>query len=110
VLVVCLTFAVGFFFSFSFSVKMRGYAAGPTLSPNFFIVMDRLYETLEERFKVWASMKKEHNKMFRKNERELRNLLTERMIVAYDLAAAFSYMHDSKYVRFPAPVVCDLIE
>lgn len=69
------------------------------LSTNFFIIMDRLYETLDVRMKQWSKKEKDNSGgMFGRgsNKLELDRLLLERLIVGYDLAAAFSYMHQNK--------------
>jgi hypothetical protein len=84
-------------------VKMRGIASEPRLSPNFFIVIDRLYATLGEKLIQWAAVEKRHRGRFfgiGSKQAEPQQLLLERLIVAYDLAAAFQYIHDRKYVDF----------
>lgn len=80
-------------------VKMRAVGSGPSLHHNFFIVMDRLYQTLDKRVKEWRdahrSAKGNIFGIGAKKE-ELRTLLLERMVVAYDLASAFEYMHENR--------------
>ena len=78
------------------------------LNREFFIIMDRLYATLSQRLKDWRSIKNEISKgtlsffgfgsasLYKKPE--MQQLTIERMTVAYDLAAAFRYMHDNKLV------------
>lgn len=81
---------------------MRGFASGPFLDPRFFIVMDRLYEILDAKIKRWAETESKHSGGLLGilgNKPVLNQLLIERLIVAYDLAAAFCYMHDNRYVR-----------
>ena len=92
-------------------VKMRGFASGPFLRPDFFIVLDRLYEILSQRVKVWkhalqnhASEKLWKTLLLRKGKKEqkqnvVQDILLERLVIAYDLAAAFAYMHQNQYVR-----------
>ena len=78
---------------------MRGIASGPTLSPNFFIIMDRLHETLTEKMEHWINLQgRNQGTVFGIGSRksQLEKLFQERMTVAYDLAAAFSYLHDRK--------------
>jgi hypothetical protein len=78
---------------------MRGMSTGDLLSPNFFIIMDRLYETLVEKVLFWSSEKAScKGGLFGIGAKslELDQLMVERLIVAYDLAAAFAYMHDHK--------------
>jgi serine/threonine protein kinase len=82
---------------------MRGIASGPALDTKFFIIMDRLRETLDVRAKTWAARYTESSKggLFRfgtTDATSLRQLLLERIIVAYDLSAALSYMHANKLI------------
>lgn len=82
-------------------VKMRAIASGSSLEPNFFIIMDRLYEILDHRFETWISTK-QRNKggLFGRgaNRDRLHDLLIERLTVAYDIAAALCYMHEHRLV------------
>jgi len=80
---------------------MRGMAAGPRLSAGFFIVMDRLYETLKQKIAFWKEFDSDNRGIFRivKNKSEDRRLLLERMIVAHDVAAAFWYFHTNRYAH-----------
>ena len=75
------------------------------VSDEFFIIIDRLCETLDARMDVWREeMKKQQNKLSifgpsNKNKKlVLEQLLVERLTVAYDLAAAFWYLHEHKLV------------
>ena len=63
-----------------------------------FFVMDRLFETLQQQIKIWAKQKKATSSMlgFKKDKLARQQILVERLIVAYDLAAAFSYIHENK--------------
>jgi serine/threonine protein kinase len=88
-------------------VKMRGvFKTDDPFDPDFFFVMDRLYGTLEDRFVEWrATMKKNkrgllRNMLARKTGKadSSKDLLIDRLVVAYDIAAAFRYMHDHKLV------------
>lgn len=81
------------------TVKMRGLPTGSPLDDGYFIVMDRLYGTLAERIQVWSDQKvKSKGKVFGfgSNKVALEHLLRERMTIAYDLAAAFWYLHQKK--------------
>ena len=62
--------------------------------------MDRLYETLDKRMKTWQKTKKTASGVFGigGDKSARRQLLVERLIVAYDLAVAFSYIHENKLV------------
>jgi hypothetical protein len=90
---------------------MRAVAAGSMLNPQFFIVMDRLYEILPEKIKQWSELAKKWGGTlgFGRNKLEMKHLLVERMIFSYDLAAAFWYMHENKYVSSPVREMAVLV-
>ena len=97
---------------------MRGYAKNPLLDPHFFIVMDRLYEILNHRIlewkmelqknspSIWQALLPHRRQRSNNNtaavagkderERVVHDIMVQRLIVAYDLASAFSYMHENK--------------
>ncbi len=90
---------------------MRGFATTPLLDPNFFIVMDRLYEILNHRILEWKTeLRKNSTSIWQailphrrslnhsKNSNSVHDVMVQRLIVAYDLASAFAYMHENKYV------------
>jgi len=95
-------------------VKMRGYSAGPRLDRHSFIILDRLYETLDEKIELWSKdVKDSHSvvksagalKSFFKGESSAakkhreeveQDILLQRMIAIYDLASAFAYMHQNQ--------------
>jgi serine/threonine protein kinase len=84
-------------------VKLRGIAKGPLCAPGFFIVLDRLHGTLDERLKAWRRLADRHGGCIRQlcsrtSRDALQYLLIERMTVAYDLAAAFFYLHEHRLV------------
>jgi hypothetical protein len=80
-------------------VKLRGIAAGDMVDEGFFIILDRLDETLDKRMLDWAvKEKKFHGKFLGRgrNPKALKELMISRMTVAYDLAAAFMYLHENR--------------
>lgn len=82
-------------------VKMRAVASGAPLNKSFFIVIDRLYDTLDKRIVTWLeTYNANKGGLFGRgaNKEELSKLMLQRLVVAYDLAAAFSYMHGHQYV------------
>jgi serine/threonine protein kinase len=84
-------------------VKLRGIAKGPLCAPGFFIVLDRLHGTLDERLKAWRRLADRHGGCIRQlcsrtSRDALQYLLIERMTIAYDLAAAFFYLHEHRLV------------
>jgi hypothetical protein len=91
-----LSFAI--LFVSSPSVKMRGNSSTPRIDPATFIIMDRLYGTLEDKIGEWATTKKENKgdcMGMGANVAALSQLSTERLVVAYDLTCAFRYLHTS---------------
>jgi hypothetical protein len=80
-------------------VRLRGVSSGNPLKPGYFLVMDRLYGTLDQRMNEWRKKQKECTGGFLglgKKKSMLKDLLVDRMTVAYDLAAAFFYLHENR--------------
>ena len=79
-------------------MKIKKIASGSSLSSGFFIVMDRLYETLKERMGDWKDAASESRGMlgFRSDKGEMKRIMLERLIVAHDLALAFWYFHENR--------------
>lgn len=80
---------------------MRGMAAGPLVDPDFFIILDRLFLTLDQKINEWFQLNKKYQGKFLgfgKKKRAIHDLMVDRMTVAYDLAAAFFYLHENRYV------------
>jgi hypothetical protein len=83
-------------------IKMRGMATGDLVNKDFFIILDRLHETLDKRINEWYKTDKENTKFSlspcgRKRKQEaVKELMIERLTVAYDLAAAFMYLHENR--------------
>lgn len=84
-------------------VKMRGLAADEALMTiDYFVVLDRLYGTLNEKMRDWLAASTKISGLFGigKNKMMLNDLMVERLLVAYDLAAALRYIHDQRYDLF----------
>ena len=82
-------------------VKMRGVAKGPMVDQDFFIILDRLIETLDKRMNTWFTLHRKYTTSFcdcGKNKKGLAEMQLEAMTIAYDLAAAFFYLHENRYV------------
>ncbi|GAX13043.1 hypothetical protein FisN_2Hh525 [Fistulifera solaris] len=80
-------------------IKMRATCLGKPFSPEYFVVLDRLYDIMGQRITKW---KKKQPKglgrmMDRKGKKELAFWL-ERVTVAYDLGCAIKYLHDSNII------------
>lgn len=78
-------------------IKMRAMATGPQADTSFFVLLDRLYDTLTVRLTKWKKRRFTGVKklMDRKGKRELAFWL-ERVTVAYDLTVALNHLHDMK--------------
>jgi serine/threonine protein kinase len=78
-------------------IKMRATARVAPYDGRYFIVMDRLYDTLETRIhKRWAAAAKFHKGPVGRlagGRKKASALYEERLVAAYDLAAAVQYMH-----------------
>uniref|UniRef100_A0A6U2AG01 Protein kinase domain-containing protein n=1 Tax=Pseudictyota dubia TaxID=2749911 RepID=A0A6U2AG01_9STRA len=82
-------------------VKMRALASVGHYREGNFLVLDRLYDTLEQRFKKW-------NRSYRKTKgimgsitgkkKKKNKLIVDRLHVAHDLAAALRYMHGHRII------------
>jgi serine/threonine protein kinase len=90
-------------------IKMRAIcqtgnndSCSPFSKPNeYFIVMDRLYDTLEKRLKRWKKAS-DHLVSLRfvkdRNGAKSAALFEERIVAAYDLSAALSYLHNRQII------------
>ena len=82
-------------------ITMRAYCATGMLAPNYFIVLDRLYDTLEARIPKWRMQSKKAksitNKFVKKcSSEKLSELMETKLCYAYDLMGAFEYLHENK--------------
>ena len=71
------------------------------MDKGFFIILDRLQETLDVQINKWHKDHKKFKGSFMgigRNKRALQELMVQRMTVAYDLAAAFMYLHENRSV------------
>jgi len=79
-------------------IKMRGWASCDPLDDKFFLILDRLYDTLLVRMGKWQVMKKKTKGLFGlgSNKEASNDLMRERLLVAYDVSAAFRYLHENR--------------
>uniref|UniRef100_A0A7S2H492 Protein kinase domain-containing protein n=1 Tax=Helicotheca tamesis TaxID=374047 RepID=A0A7S2H492_9STRA len=78
-----------------------GFASGR--AGGFFLLIDRLYVTLEQRISTWRDLSAKYNGMFYRASHDLRGckrraMLIERLRDAADLADAVRYLHSQKIV------------
>jgi len=82
-------------------IKLRGNRGGdPFGDSRYFLILDRLNETLRERISSWQEEQKSSLFMWRKFTKTgkslYRNSFTERISKAFDLSSAIAYMHSEK--------------
>eukprot|EP00980_Cylindrotheca_fusiformis_P018710 scaffold6231_cov108-Cylindrotheca_fusiformis.AAC.6 len=85
-------------------IKLRGMAQENMFSENFFLVLDRLYDSLAARLPKW----KKQEKMLQgilgifikdHNGEEKKRLFEERMQYGLDLASAIAYIHEHRIIH-----------
>lgn len=78
-------------------IKMRAMSDGFISSGDDFIVLDKLYGTLEAKILEWKDAdKNSFAKLFDFRGKYEKAFLAERLTVAYDVGSALSYLHDRK--------------
>lgn len=79
-------------------IKIRAIATTEYLHKDFFVILDRLYNTLEKEIDKWGSKQRKNSvmgKILDYKGKKKKNLLIDKLNVAYDLASALSYLHDN---------------
>jgi serine/threonine protein kinase len=76
-------------------IKLRATCVTDCFSEDYFLVLDRLYDTLQKRVKKWASSEVTGlmKKITDRKGTKAAALYEERVHIAFDLAAALEYMH-----------------
>lgn len=93
-------------------IKIRALQAGDPFHPDFFIVMDRLYETLDQRIKVWRQEQFQQKKnqksflhgitkrmAFRHSKISKASSYPDRVVAAFHLASALKYLHQRRLIH-----------
>lgn len=90
------------------SVKMRGFSSMPHLDAGTFIILDRLYGTLDDRIERWEQLTAVAKGCCGLSDKspQMIEVLKDRLLVAFDLSSAFIYLHDARYVYY---WVCNLV-
>jgi serine/threonine protein kinase len=82
-------------------IKVRGFRLGDFCSDGMFIMMDRLYDTLDQAIGKWREQEQKYTSFTGKlkggKDKSL-DLLADRMHFACDLASAFGHLHDMKII------------
>lgn len=77
-------------------VKMRGMSTGSPCDRGFFVILDRLYDTLTLRISKWKrelGKTKGFGKIMDMKGKKKKKIWTDRILVVYDLSTALEYLH-----------------
>jgi len=82
-------------------LKMRAVSARNPYEGNYFILLDRLHDTLKERIVVWKEKNTKITGLNRlrdiKGEKK-KSLWTHRLLVALDISSALKYLHERNII------------
>lgn len=83
-------------------VKMRASSTVDPYDSGFFIIMDRLYDTMEQRLVKWKARKNKSTglagKLGDRKGTKAQSLMEDRLVAAFDLSSAFEYLHGRRIV------------
>lgn len=83
-------------------IKMRAFAAGNTYESGFFVVLDRLYDTLTLRITKWKNADKKYSgvggKLLDMKGKKKNKIWIERVLCVYDLSTALEYLHSHRII------------
>lgn len=83
-------------------IKMRAFAAGNSFESGFFVVLDRLYDTLTLRITKWKKAAAKYSgmggKLLDMKGKKKNKVWIERLLCVYDLATALEYLHSHKII------------
>ena len=84
-------------------IKLRGLAFGDPINKDHFIILDRLYLTLEEQIHSWKEDVFVNSGFcgfgcLGANKKELRRIMSDRLVTAYDLSSALRYLHSMNLI------------
>lgn len=80
-------------------VKMRGVSDGSPYGVGYFVVLDRLYDTLTLRIARWRKEEgktKGLGKLMDRKGKKRKKVWCDRLIVVYDLSTALEYLHGQR--------------
>lgn len=81
-------------------VKLRALAQISPYNEDYFIVMDRLYDTMEGRIEKWAKKLKRCSgvggKVFDRKGEKKKEIMEEKTVAGFDLSDALGYLHGRK--------------
>lgn len=79
-------------------IKMRAMDDANPFTSGFFVLLDKLYDIMPSKLKKWKKQDGGGLKKMFKSKKAKNALYLERLVVAYDLACALSYLHGMRYV------------
>ena len=79
-------------------IKMRAMDDANPFTSGFFVLLDKLYDIMPSKLKKWKKQDGGGLKKMFKSKKAKDALYLERLVVAYDLACALSYLHGMRYV------------
>jgi len=82
-------------------LDVRGVAACGPFSGGYFIIIDRLDETLPKRLNNWMTVDRQTKGvtgLFTGGRSKVNDLLVKRLLVAFDIASALAYLHELRVV------------
>ena len=80
-------------------IKMRVALTTSPFVLGYFIVLDRLYDTLSDQMRAWKDQKSNMSGFSRVRDlkgAKKKELWVERLMVAYELTGALKYLHDNQ--------------
>lgn len=85
-------------------VKLRAVASVSPFDPSFYLVLDRLYDTLEVRIAKWKKERKrckgwKGKLLFDRDGQRRSELWDDRLIVTMDLAGALAHLHENGIIH-----------
>jgi serine/threonine protein kinase len=87
-------------------VKLRATASGTVFRPDYFLILDRLYDTLQMKCKKWYRRQLKYSgqrSSFFRSQRKLKvkedDVYEERIYAAFDLSAAVAYLHSKRILH-----------
>ncbi|KAL7456850.1 hypothetical protein ACHAWC_008330 [Mediolabrus comicus] len=82
-------------------IKMRAVADGDLYDSRFFVVLDRLYDTLTLKISKWKKASSKFSgvgKMLDMKGKKKNKVWIERLLCVYDLSTALEYLHSNKII------------
>ncbi|CAJ1950910.1 unnamed protein product [Cylindrotheca closterium] len=84
-------------------IKLRGISMEEMFSENYFLILDRLYDTLAARLLKWKNKQRKHRGLVRilrrQDKSKRKKLLATRLTFASDLASALAYLHSHRIIH-----------